>query len=70
MGSKDQGQGVVSALVMAEAEGIGICFGKAVCPVGYEREQIGRARARIANPATHGKTKSECSKRKFGAARS
>jgi hypothetical protein len=39
MGSKDQGQGVVSDLVMAEAEGIDICFGKPVCPVGSAGEQ-------------------------------
>ena len=43
MGSIDQGQGVVSALVMAEAEGIGICFGKPDCPVGHEGDQIGWA---------------------------
>jgi hypothetical protein len=44
MGSKGQGQGAVPVFVMAEAEGIGICFGKPVCPVGREGDQIGGAR--------------------------
>jgi hypothetical protein len=63
MGSKDPGQGAVSVLVMSEAEGIGIYSGKPVCPVGHAGGQMGRVRARIANPATHGKTEPECSKK-------
>ncbi len=58
IGAEDHGQGSVSALAMVSVEEIGICFGKLVCSVGREEEQIDQARAHIANLPTHGKTKS------------